>query len=245
MEKWLDLYQKGAYSWSLNIFSQYTTQTAQFNQGNTLYKLNSFSWALNLFLENSYDSLHNKGNTQYYLWLQNMDIEEKKKYWQKSLEAFTWAYQKNPSLSSQKNYEFVEKKLRELIPPPSSASSEDQEKKTATWSKTEKNDPSKDTSEDKDSQESQKSQQDQKSWSAQNSQNSPYTLDEQNPVEQLSPLEREKVQRYMNQLEQVQDRNRGYFNKKPSPNNNPFEWFVDPFTWEALFEGIYNNEKDW
>ena len=245
MEKGIALYNEQAYSWALEIFSQYISPFSRFHQWNTLYKLELFSWALDFFSENRYDALHNRGNTEYYLGLQKTEKEQKKKYWQQSLESFTGAYKQNPAKSTQANYNFVEKKLRELDPPPDGWRSSDDSEKTLSWSQSEQNKQTtkKEDWEKETSQTSTENSQNQPSW---NSQNWAYKLDEKESIKELSPLEKEKVQKYMNQLQEAQERNGQYFNKKPSTsNNNPFENFVDPFTWEPFFEWLQNSEKDW
>lgn len=236
---------------------------ALYDDGVARYKSEDFSWALLDFSwsQNSLQSLHNLGNSLYYLGTKQNDTTQKVSLWKQSLSAYSWALTFGASWATQQNYDFVLKKLQELEKNQnksnSGSTSKDQEKnqnsgsgssdKNSSWSGSQD---SKDSQQKKDDSKNQQnsSQGNTSQNSSSQQRDSQYQFKQWQGNGWLSQEEKNYIENYQQSLQDFQKRNAQFYNKKPSSSQGDdiFGNFVDPFTGEPVFQNSLNQTtKDW
>lgn len=277
VQQGISLFSSWNYVWAWEKFAEVSdsslSENAHYNLGTALYKQKNYSWSLQTFSSTStwaysFQSLHNLWNTAYYLWSTQKNASEKLKWWNQSLEFYSWALELLDNKGTKDNADFVRKKIDELnkqknnsSEKSSSWSSDTPQPKNSGWtgSTSEETQSWSSDQSGKNESASQKSKADsQKSWTSQNNssgtssaqgqRDSQYQLKQWQANGNISESEREQLKNYQQTLEQFQRQNAQFYNKKPSINSNddPFSNFTDPFTGKPLFQNNTNqNGQDW
>lgn len=239
---WWDYYELWKFDKSMELYS----------------KINLFTGS-NLSL----DTYYNLWNIFYRLWdSEQYDIQKKVDLWKKSLLSYNQVLLKKEDKQTRENYNFVQKKLNELLQKikeeqqkqieEQQKQQEEQQKQNENKNNDENNNDSESTSQwQKDQNNEQKDQQDQvqtvKWWRGDE-----YKLWNWQELQELTPSEKEELQKYNEQLKQEQQQNSIYFGKKNQDKNNTDslinQFMQDPFfnDFKSFDNSILNkNEKDW
>ncbi len=188
--------------------------------------MSTSSWNLEI------NALHNLWNTAYLLWATKDNTDEKLSLWNQSLGFYSWALDKKELAETRENYEYVKKQIQAL---------QNTEEKEQTSSEQEK-----DTGQKEQKNSSQTGSSSKKSQSS-SQRDSQYQLKQWDAKGELSQSEKEYLEGYKQYLEEFQKQNSQFYNKKPSSQEGGdiFENFMNPFTWEPLFQNNFNqSEKD-
>lgn len=223
------------------------------NKWNKFYRLWDFSWALDYYNKSLNNiSLHNIWNVNYYLW-EDLSDEEKINYYNKSLEAFSWALNIKFDDDTKFNYDYLVDLLKDLEDSQDEQNQEENQEQQDSWENSEEQESSNTWEEEQNSsqeneQNQEKSEQESSNWeweedsdetekSSSSNNNENNWEWEENSVTQMSNWEYQQVKKYIESLEQQEWEYQDFFNKT-SDNTDPFE---------SMFDSMFNNwgEKDW
>jgi Ca-activated chloride channel family protein len=240
---------------------------AQFNKGTTAFEKQDYQEAQKQFeqiiTENCTDqntdicnkAHYNLGNTQYRLGEQQTEYEQKKQHWVNALTNYQQALEldQNDSLA-QENAQFVQKKLQQLEQEQKQQESQENqdqdeqgegegESEQSNENESEEGDTGEENNEDE-------------SDGEENQQNEQNGTGQQTPQYNsgLSEEESQRLDQYMDQLEQEEQSLDDYFyrNGENTQPSSPFDRFLnDPFFGGNLFDDIFeqenenDTEKDW
>ncbi len=247
---WWDYYKLWNYEKSLEYYS----------------KINLFSWS-NLSL----DTFYNLWNIYYFQWEKEIyDIQKKIDLWKKSLLSYNQVLLKKEDKKARDNYNFVNKKLNELMKQ-MKKQQEDYKKQQEEQNKKEeeqkKNDEEKENNGEKNDKKSdeqkkeEKSSENTKNKSEEQNQNAQtvqwwrgeeYKVWESEQLTELTQKEKEDLQKYNEQLKQNQQQNTIYFGKKNTDTKDN-QSMLDMFMQDPFFSDLKNfddstmnkNERDW
>lgn len=210
---------------------------SQYNLWLDNYKLWNYEKAKNFFENIQWGNnknfnqklFFNLGNTFFYLWKKEQDINNKIKKWEKSLEYFAKSLAIQDDKKSQENYNYVKKKLDELKKEKEESEKEIQEK---NWEENKQKEKTSSWSQEKGKEEKWKISDTNNSWKSWNTKDS------------LTQEEEEYLEWYKEYLERNQKENQIYFNNSSETQSDDiFEsFFNNPFFDNS---SLWGNEKDW
>ena len=221
---------------------------------NDYYRLGDYQNASQAFtnIEN-YQGLYNAGNAFFKFWDEVWSIDGKIRLWTQSVDFYTKSLEVYPSVEAEQNYEFVKSKLDELL------EQQEEEKQEETNDQSTDSEEQNSESSEENSSENQKETQEntedqspadwESSWDSESSDNitpqpraEEYKLWEDSSVPELSQSEAEYLERYIDNLKELEKQNQRFFNKTPeeSFSRDAFDSFMNPFG-----SGDSRWEKDW
>ena len=219
-----------------------------------------FSWAL----EENNDSiiLYNIWNSLFKIWESDNNIEEKIKWYQVSLEAYSGSLDLRYNKDTQENYEYVKNKFDELLESKNQddnsqnnnqedsqeweADDTNSEKNTSEQShknesSTEENQSTESTENEKNNEENEGNQGNKDSNTNEKSEENQQSQWEE--TNELSQEQMEQIEQYAENLKKSEFYNQKYFNKQePEDNQNIDDFFRDPFFDDSFVRWW---EKDW
>ncbi len=201
---------------------------------------------------------YNLGNTHYRLWEKDQNIQNKIELWKNSLNNYQKVLEKKKNKKTQENYDFVEKKLKDLEDK-NKDNNKEQDKKTNEqkwqwdsndeskqwWEQQDKNWKEEDWISKWEKKQDEASKQKNKSWKWEST-----DTKKDSEKKSLSEEEQKQLEQYNEQLKQEQKNNSSFFGKKNQGNSQDiFDIFnQDPFfgNTQNFDDSILNkNDKDW
>lgn len=253
---WNEKYINSDFTWALKDFekSQELSDSLEnvYNQWTTKYKKWNYQDAKTLLskvatgtLDDTlkYKALHNLWNTLYQLWNQEQSLEKMKEQYEQSIQAYNDAISIYQDVETQKNKEFVERKLKELEEiqdnQSQTGSGTSEQEKTGSGSAW---DQKWDTLGD-----SKKSWSDEEKWGEQSQSQSwardeKYKLNDASWIWELSEKEKKDIENYQKKLEKFQKQNQWSFWVERREQQD----FMDLFESNPFFRNdIWWSQKDW
>lgn len=195
---------------------------------------------------------YNLGNTYYKLWEKSLSPNEKISFWQKALSSYQKALEVKEDDHARKNYEFVLKKLNELMDEIQQNIQSNQNQNQPN--ETQKSDPQENNSQQEESDKTQEEQEQQENSQESGEQEQPQNqTDETQPrgpsikidenaideTTKLTPDQKEAIEKYIENLQQ-EEKNNIHLNK-PREQRDIYDILREDF----MFEDLNKNQSGW